>query len=293
MKFLQCADIHLRGEIPICRTDENWLESQRKDVRFLVDTANKLKVPLLCLGDIFDAPRCATAVVNMAIEEFSKAKFGIKFLPGNHDLPFHSYKLLQECSLGTLLHSFSELMDGTAGGHKWTASPFGLDKQSDAEIRFIHRLVFPDEASRPIDECGQTAEELLAEFPEQKWIFTGDYHHSFHFEKDGRHVVNTGCVNIQKADMIGYIPKVAVVDTDAGTIEWIPIPQDHAQFGTEYLEEAKGREARMEGFFEIAKRNNGVTISFKDNLEANMRKAPLSVQQILMEIDQGVRNESK
>jgi DNA repair exonuclease SbcCD nuclease subunit len=294
MKFLQFADLHLIGTMPICRQDEDWINSQRKDIQFLVKTANENKVPLIGVGDIFDTARVATEVVNMAIDEFSKVKFGVQFLCGNHDLPTHCYDLLYQSSIGTLLKSFSELKSGKVEGEEWAAFPFGNDERSTAKIRFIHRLIFPDEQSRPVDECGQTAQELLEEFPEQDWILTGDYHHAFHYKEGNRHVVNTGCVNVQKADFIGYQPKVAIVDTIAGTVEWINVPQRaEFKFGDEYLVEAKEREARMESFFELARNKDGVCISFSENLEINMQKNPLSVQQILIEIRQGVKNESK
>lgn len=288
MKFVQCADLHIRGEAPICRIDDDWLDAQRKNVRFIVDEANRRKLPLLLLGDIFQTPRTATAAVNMLIRELKRCKYGIKILPGNHDLPQHNYELIQESSLGTILHSFEELKDGEG----FTASPFGLDKPSEEPIRFLHRLVFPDEQSRPVEECGQTAQDILDEFPQQKWIFVGDYHHKFHYENEGRHVVNTGCLNIQVSDMADYKPNIAVVDTDAGTVEWVEVPQPSGVVCSDHLVAEKEREERISALIETIENSSGVTLDFVSNLEiALMKKNDPDLLAMILEIREAVKSE--
>ena len=234
--------------------------------------ANLRGLPLVLVGDIFHLPRVATEVVNMAIGELRAAFEPVYLLAGNHDLPFHAYEHADKCSFGTLAHVFPELQ-GEHGPQGVDAAPFGLDKQGTAPIRFIHRLIFPDAKARPFGvEVGQTAEELLAEFPDNKWIFTGDYHLAFHFEMDGRHVVNPGALNVQAADMIDYSPRIAVVDTDAGLVEWVEIPQAESITTDVYLQETAAKDERLGAFLDAVAAGGAVSLSFRDNLEAKLAK---------------------
>lgn len=275
-RFLLTADWHLRGERPRCRMDADWLASQRADIRWVVDTANAQKVPLVIVGDIFHLPRVATEVVNMLIAELARCGQTL-ILAGNHDLPYHSYSHVEKCSFGTLrqMPAILEMGQGFHGfGDGMVGGPFGLDEPADAPIRFIHRLIFPDEKSRPMGvECGQTAQELLEEFPSQKWIFTGDYHHAFHYENGGRHVVNPGCLNIQAADMIGYSPRVALVDIEKESVEWLNLPAVETLTTDQYLVKAAEKEERMEAFLDAVSTGGAVSLSFADNLEAKIAQA--------------------
>ena len=103
MKILITADWHVRGERPLCRLDEDWIESQRKTISEIRSVfENNGCDQMWILGDVFDAPRCATAAVNMLIGELKKFPFdSVKILCGNHDLKDHNYGNLEECSIGT------------------------------------------------------------------------------------------------------------------------------------------------------------------------------------------------
>ena len=269
-RFLHTADWHLVGTAPRCRKDPSWLETQRQMLRFLVSTANAHKVPLVACGDIFDKPRVATEVVNMTIRELKEAQFGVFLLPGNHDCPGHAASMLHEASLGTLLETFPQIpqIDGIQD-----AQPFGLDNPTGAKVAFTHQLVFRDERSKPPMAKGLTASELLDQFPDADWIFTGDYHHSFHWEQGGRHVVNPGCAIIHAADMIGQVAKCALVDIDAGTVEWIEIPDDPANLSDSHLRTEEERVSRIESFLEkVQGQGEAKILDFKANLETKMQE---------------------
>jgi len=291
VKFLQFADLHLRKEQPPCRLEEDWLDAQRRDIRFIVDFANKRKLPIYGLGDIFQWPRAATEVVNMAIREFRRAKYGVFFLPGNHDLIGHSYESIEECSLGILLKFFNEAETDESNGI--TARPFALDEPSELPVRFIHRLIFPNAESRPVEECGQIASELLSEFPNQKLICTGDYHHSFVYEESGRFVINTGCVNIQASDMVGYQPKICVVDTESLEFEWIDIPQNKVEATDQFKNEEKAQAEMLRTFIENMPKRQGVTLSFGDDLERAATEIGGGVMMEYVELMQELKNEGK
>lgn len=264
-QFLHTADLHLVGTAPRCRKDTDWLETQRQMLQFLVDTANGAKVPLVLCGDIFDKPRVATEVVNMAIRELKAAEHGVYILAGNHDLEGHRASSLPGTSLGTLLETFPMIpqINGIQD-----AQPFGLDNPTGAGVVFTHQLVFRDEKSRPPMAKGLTASELLDQFPDADWIFTGDHHSPWHFEQGNRHVVNPGCTIIHNAGDIGNKAQCALVDIGAGTVSWIEIPDDPANLSDGHLRTEEERVSRIEAFLEkVQGQGEAKILDFKGNLE--------------------------
>jgi len=269
-KFILTADVHLVGEAPVARQDTDWLETQRQALRFLCDTAMSRNVPLVVVGDIFDKPRVATEVVNMAIAEFKRISAlgqGVYFIAGNHDLIGNNADSIPQCSIGTVLSIFPAIpqIDGIQD-----AQHFGRDMDTGAKVKFTHQLVFKDKSSRPPMAKGKTAKDLLDECPNADWIFVGDLHHCYHVEIDGRHVVSTGNVVAHNASMIEVDANCAYIDLDSETVEWIKIPDDPAMLTREHLDKVEERESRLEAFLEKAKEAGGVELTFAGKLEARM-----------------------
>lgn len=296
-KFLITADWHVRGTAPVCRKDEDWIDSQRQTIQFLVDEAERHDVDrIMQLGDIHHTAVISSEALTMLMETISKVANRLCILPGNHDLPYHNYDMVKSSSLGVLLTQFQELtsLEGT-----WDAQPFGLETPGTSGTRFIHRLIFPDEASRPVKTAGQTAEELLEEFPEAKTIFCGDYHHSFIFEKDGRHVINPGCIGIQVADMVDYQPVYALCtvhqDGTLESCEFVPIPAPSGQvIDTSHIEVAHVRNERIQGVLEAFEASDSSTLSFRSELENDLMNEPnKEVSEIVSGLLQEIDNESK
>lgn len=273
MRAVVTADWHLRGERPVCRTDADWIATQRKAIRFVLRTARTMKLPLYIVGDIFHTPRVATEVTVMLLDELRQAT-DTWILAGNHDLPYHSYDNVAMSSFGILRHVLPEI--GSEQG--FDATPFGLDAPTGKEIAFTHQLVFPDEASKPSLSVGKTAADILEQFPDAKWVFCGDYHHAFHYEHDGRHVVNPGCILRQAADMMDYEPSVYLVDTTAGTVERIPVPDPGEVVTDAHLRKAEEREDRIGAFLEQLRMPGTVTLSFRDNLERKLESAAIGAE---------------
>lgn len=137
MKILITADWHIKGERPICRLDENWIESQRETIAAIREVYEKTGCEQMwILGDLFDAPKCATAAVNMLIEELQKfPKDSVKVLCGNHDLKDHNYGNLEECSIGTIKHLFGDVPE-SLGDLKISAKPFKQERAWLSRQRF-------------------------------------------------------------------------------------------------------------------------------------------------------------
>lgn len=314
MRFVLTADWHVQGERPRCRRDADWIETQRLAIRFVVDLANTRGIPLVVLGDICNTPRISTPALVMLISELKRAR-SVWIVAGNHDLPFHSYENVDDCSFGVLRQYFPELRPDSHpfGDEGLGAAPFGMDVDAVwAWAQFTHQLVFPDEAARPAPAVGKTAAELADQFPNASWIFTGDYHHAFardalparlDGEWDGDpgdlvHVVNPGCLLRHAADMMDYQPKVAVIDTDANLIEWVAVPDPGEIEGgvvtDAYLREEEVRDEKVEAFIESIRTSGAVSLSFRDNLNRKLEDpaVPDGVREIIHEI-QNMLNKEK
>lgn len=268
-RFVLAADTHLVGQRPRCRLDSDWMETQRKALQFLVDTANEHHVELVLNGDVFDHPKVSTPVVNMAIRELKKARNGVYLMIGNHDAPDHVPGRIAEASLGTLLEIFPHIpqIDGVQD-----AQPFGLDRSTGAPVAFTHQLVFRDAKSRPPMAKGLTAAELLDQFPGAKWIFTGDFHDHYHVTIGDRHVVNPGSTITHNASKIGDKGYCALVDIEAETVQWIEIPDDPAMVSDGHLRKEEVRESRIAAFLDMVKGATATVLDFKANLEARRQE---------------------
>jgi len=288
MKFIHSADWHLRPDMPPCRNDENWMSSQKNILNQINDYSLKYSCPVFCNGDICESPRIPEEYLFMVMEIFQKDFF---LMAGNHDLQYHAIENLPRSSVGVLSKAvnFIECNDQFEGS--WSKIPDAI---------FVHRLIFPSEKDKPPTDKGETAEELLDRYPDKKWIFTGDYHHKFIFKKDGRYVVNPGCTNIQKIDMKDYKPSVYLVDTEAETIEELPL-NDPIVFSQSYeliVTHKKERNKRITALIEQVKSStviNGFSyldswleILEKEN-DNNVRKYSMDVINKIKELNNAKR----
>ena len=287
MKILITADWHIKGERPICRTDDDWIESQRKTIAqireaFFHNGCEQIWI----LGDIFDAPRCATAAVNMLIGELKKfPSDSVKILCGNHDLKDHNYGNLEECSIGTLKKIFGDVPAYLPHDKKdisVSAKPFALDDlQSDADVICTHQLTFPNAEARPIEDCGVIAQDLLDRWPNADIVFTGDYHHGYIYKEDWdtlpcRYVVTPGCINIQKADELDYEPFVVVWDTESNIDDYnfykVYIDPQREFCTRDHIEAREQNEAQLAEVVETIKGGSEITLDFDSNLSAAIEK---------------------
>jgi DNA repair exonuclease SbcCD nuclease subunit len=289
MKAIITADWHIRSDRPRCRLDEDWVETQRKIIEFIVDEANKKSCDIYHIGDFFHIPRQPEELVNMIIDELLGLDGGqdIFIMPGNHDLAYHSYDNLDKSSYGLLTRSFSVLHKIEDYVHK------RANIGGEYFNYFIHTLTFPNKKEQIVIKdipIGTTAEDLLEKYPEAKYIFTGDYHKNFHYEKEDRYVINPGCINRQKADMIDYKPGIYYVDTDNNIIEFIELPDKADMVTDEYIKNEKEREERISSFVEKVLKNEKMTFDFMSNLRSKLPELSGEDKNILMEVIEEVSN---
>lgn len=298
MRCLISADWHISGTRPRCRADEDWIATQAKDIEAVWKIAKDQRVEAVwILGDLFDTSRVATEAVNLVLREFEKAPCPVYTLCGNHDLPYHSFDLLERSSIGTVLHKFQMLTTDTGTGV--AAYPFGKEPEYGALNDYMkanglhtwitHQLTFPDEASRPVKGVGGVlAQELLDACPAASVILTGDYHHgNIYTAPDGRRVITPGCLNISDADMKDYQPHVYIFDTFDLSAERVDLPIQ-GKVETAYLEHEHALEDMKEKFIASLETGAVKMKSFSEALEEVMPTLSPGVRKVLVEVKESL-----
>lgn len=266
MRMIISADLHLREDRPRCRIDDDWVETQKKALNQLVDICINNKCNLFIVGDIFH--RHSEFRMVIYIQEVAKKlknfNLSIYYLCGNHDNLYHSSLNTHKSAIGLLKNSencfyIKDYSD------EFSAPNFDEERNS-MPYMFIHTLTIPSKDKPDFIQC-ETPESLLEKYPTAKWIFTGDYHKNFVYEKNGRYVINPGCLIRQVSDMKDYQCGAYLVDTEMEQIEFIPIIDNEELVNDEYIIRENEREERIESFVNKLKDVESVSLDFIDNVE--------------------------
>jgi predicted phosphodiesterase len=278
-----CADLHLREDQPICRTDNYW-EAQEKKINFLIDLFERNykineKCCCFCAGDIFDKARSKKEFESIIIKKIPyKLLFSI---PGNHDLPQHNIHKIWDSSIGIL-----------ASSERITLFPIPLEeihkvKYNNRTIGITHQLIHKD---NPIKAEGKTistkAKKILKDNPDCDLILSGDNHQTFVEEYQGRLLVNPGSMMRMTADQIDHKPCIFLWDAKENKVEPVYFPIEEGIITRDHIDQKEKRDERMESF--IKRMDNSeieLSISFQKNMENYLRgnKIKNSVKNIIME----------
>ena len=276
MKLIVSADLHLREDRPRCRLDENWIETQRKALNQLYEYCVKKNCDLFLVGDIFHRStefRMVYYVQELA-EKLLNHNLSIYYLCGNHDNLYHSTLNFNKSAIGLLKNS-NNIFPISSYSEDISAGNFD-EETENKEIIFKHVLVFPDVKSLPPNVDAITAKELLSEYSNAKWIFTGDMHKNFHYEKNGRHVVNPGCLIREVSDMKDYKNGCYFVDTESEIVEWLEIKDDEEFVDDSYILKEKEKTDRIEKFANKLKETKDISLDFISNVESAVKQNKLS-----------------
>nr|DAI36203.1 MAG TPA: metallophosphatase domain protein [Caudoviricetes sp.] len=277
MRFIVSADWHLREDRPRCRVDEDWIGVQRRALEQLETCCEKYDCDLVVVGDLFHRStefRMVRLVQSLAYR-LSVRNLKLYYLAGNHDLLYHSTANLDRSAIGLLESTNNCFYISDLAIYSVSAPNFDEECDDSKEHLFIHTLCFPDMKSMPPNVNAVYAKDLLEEHPNAKWIFTGDYHHSFHYEWNGRHVVNSGCLIRQAVDMKDYRCGAYFVDTDGNVVEFLPIEDDADMVDDAYIVDEKVRDERIGEFVDKLKGTKAVSLDFADNVEKALASSGL------------------
>lgn len=219
-----CADIHLSHKAPIARSAEpDWYAAMLRPLRQLSDLAADHQVPVICAGDVFDRWNSPPELINFALAHLPC----MHAVPGQHDLPNHSYEERKRSAYWTLVEAgrITNLRKGDVVGKELLCNgfPWGEDvrppiKEDGIWIAVVHKYIY----RRGEGYSGVPKEQQVAGYSKaldgyDVAIF-GDNHIGFQGEVGGCTVFNCGSLMRRNIDQRDYQPMVGLLFSD-GTVE--------------------------------------------------------------------------
>lgn len=225
-----CSDIHLSHTAPIARSAEpDWYEAMRRPLRQLREIQTTYGgVPVVIAGDIFDKWNAPAELINFAYDTLPKNCFAI---PGQHDLPGHSYDSIKRSAYWTLFRGnvieslpariVIPLDDFSMMGFPWN-EPLIIEGTLPSKFRrpmlaVIHKYVWYGDASYQMANKKDHVNNVFREIPKDYFdsFVIGDNHKRF-LRND--RILNCGGFMRRKIDEIDYTPSVGLLHKD-GTIK--------------------------------------------------------------------------
>lgn len=237
---LLVADLHLSHQVPAARSNEaDWYAAQKRMLTQLADLAGGLQVPIFCAGDIFDRWNSPSELVNFALEWLPE----MWAIPGNHDLPNHSYKDMRRSSFWTLVEArrvrlLQPSCPVTIPGRiplTIHAFPYGFPMKRltaphdlGLEIAVTHQYVWQSKARYEGASHEQHFNAHRDSFIGYDVVAIGDNHQPWEYAGQGNtFVYNCGCLQRRRQDERHIKPSVGVLHAD-GTVtrQYLDISKD-------------------------------------------------------------------
>lgn len=277
--MIVCADLHLRLDVPICRseTEEEWFELQRKTVEAVMHSADEHEhcENVYIAGDIFHRAVSSPRLVNMFLQTLYALDGDgrVCVMAGNHDLQSRNPDA-SNTSFGTILHSenIELLTDYDVIPYGQTTTRKGYKDNKD--LLFMHRFVIKDANDIIPGMDAISAHDLLALYPDYTVIVAGDNHSGFLYEENGRKVLVPGAMTRQTADAIDRKPFMYYID-DALNITPILLPDTGNMVSREHLEKDEERETRITAFISALKEGGEVSLDFEENVRLALQENKL------------------
>lgn len=294
------ADPHIREEVPLCRKDNFW-EAQWNKWDFICGLQKEHSCPVICGGDVFDHYRVSPIVLAFAIAHLPE-KF--KSVVGQHDLPYHNFRLLGRSSVQVLINAgVMELLKGV-GILNW-----GMDYQREKDrstteydncrlkiggrkVMVAHRLVYDDkEQSEPFpgakgSKGTSTARSMLRAFYTYDLILTGDNHNPFVTEYKGRLLVNPGSLMRDNIGQKDHEPRVYLYYANSNQVEKVVVPHVENVMDEKKEKEASEKKENTQAFIHRMQEEDtfGRVISFRTNVYRALeeKKPPKSIKTIIL-----------
>jgi len=277
------TDWHIRPDQPIARIDDFWSALSGK-ILFIIDRARTYKCPILLAGDLGHRPgprNWPFWLLYWCMTTLSQAE--IIAIAGQHDLPDHQLDLLNESGMGVLSKAdvINVAMNPALIKNTFGIFPFhfgeGLGKVGTSGgpcVAITHQMIIQNRELWP----GQKApkgHEILKKYPQYNLILSGDNHHAFTAEYEGRWLVNPGSLMRAHADQVDHKPRVYLWWADTNEIEKVYIPIQQDVLSREHIEKKNHRENRFQSFVKQTEKtwNKGeLSLSFKNNMEIYFSK---------------------
>ena len=281
------SDVHLRDTQPVCRKDDFW-EAQKSKLKWLRSFHKDLgiEVPILCGGDVFHEWKTSPKLIDMALDYLPKNLIAI---PGQHDMPNHSYKMINESGYG-ILSKIKKIQNDIGidraiidrGKNQliiWFF-PYGEKLRSvqtsfgDINIAVVHHFVYKGRKPFPGQLTG--VKGLLKKLENYQLVITGDNHHPFTYQTDDQLLINPGCFSRQKADEVVIRPRVYIwyAEDNSFDIEYIPVGDSEEVISRKHLEKIEYKNEKIALFVGRLNEDIEAYFDFKSNMKEYLSGNP-------------------
>lgn len=288
--ILFTADMHLRDDVPTCRTDK-FLETQWAKLKVISDYTKKNNLWWVDCGDVFHKARPSYHLVNDVISRLKSWQTPIDAaIYGNHDMPAHTRQNFDDCAFGTLVcsgiirHAFwgeSVLFPCTWGnvqvwGVNYGESCFAPDNNSAMNVLVMHDMFFHNKNDIPgVD--GHIALDFAQEWGQcYRYIFTGHNHKSLSVSNSKWELHNIGSMTRQTVDLIDHKPRFSVLDKSG--VYHVNFKIDGNAVSRKHIEKKEAEEDQLAAFVESLGNNEEVSLNFEGNVQIVLNKVKPSPQ---------------
>lgn len=306
------ADLHLRGTIPQCRTDD-FFSAMWKKTKQILDLALNNDCPLIIAGDIGHKSQWP----NWLIEEFlnlyppQQVWPQICIVPGQHDLPGHVLKDWAKSGIGVLKAAGAIHTIGAQGipelpssfnidyGQKIKCFAYGQQitpPKNSENIALAHTLAVSSDNEWWLKDKSTNANLLLRKFPQYKLIITGDNHKTFIVEYEGRIHLNPGSVMRTNADQADHKPQAFLWYADENKIESVFLDIEENVIDRTHIDIKKHKDKRLEAYLnkmdEIAQEAD-FGLDYENNLKtycAKNKTRKLVKDKVFLSLIKGEKN---
>ena len=294
------SDIEIRNKIPICRTDEDYLETMWGKIEWLKDLQEKYDCPIFDGGDLFD--KDLKVKPNHLLLGRAIASLPTQFytVPGNHDLPGKSLANYENSAMAVLeragiVNTKTRSIPGDSPNkykkfnkpriviHRF---PWGVplkridlimnndwEGEREYHVVLIHAMVY--NGNPPFPGCkGYEAGEVLNIFDNMDLIVCGDNHKTFTRSKGNTILVNPGSLMRNDADQIDHKPCVFIWYPygDFPRVRQVFVHIKKGVVSRVHIEEKQGIENRLSAFVEKLGTQELDGVDFEKNLEKSLTK---------------------
>lgn len=213
---IACADLHLSHLPPIARAGEpDWYAAMARPLNEIKKLANQYSVPVLCAGDIFHHWKAPPELINFAIDCLPY----MIAIPGQHDLPLHSYADINKSAYATLVKA--DKIGNCQPGQPYLIHalavhgfPWGVPVKASASLGRINiALHHAYRCSAPnTSYAGAPAEAQInaGEYQPFHVVVIGDNHISFTMQGVPT-IFNCGSLMRRNGDQQSHQPRVGLI----------------------------------------------------------------------------------
>lgn len=284
------SDLHLSHRPPLARAREkDWYGAMRRYLRQLSSLPPSPMVPLLCCGDVFDQWNSPPELINFVMKYIPY----MHAIPGQHDLPYHSYDLIKKSAFWSLVESGRVKLLGPnkpecfhSENFTVTGVPWGMDvpivKDSKChEILLLHKYVWV----RGKGYANAPEEALVSHLPKNvrcyNTVFVGDNHIPFITKLGKTTICNVGGFMRRKSDEREHQPRVAILHK-SGKVSWHKLDTGRDVF--QEMEETVGEDgSNFDSFIAELEGLGDTGLDFAEALKRKVEEVEPDIRQVVLE----------